>query len=412
MVATGLEWKSSSQLPDNATLAVCEGQNVTLHWQYNHLQGQHLKTEEWHFVEDGGSSDRLLAVRSQGQFVPEAGTTVQLEFMPNAGIRLVNVTVQDSGTYSVRVSFNEHGSIKTYTQTAHVHVSANGDGVVENGHLMATVRPGMTRDNRTQDLHLVLACSRINEPWRASAHIVWSTPQHVELQTSWWDDGVSYLLVPNPVTSGPYTCNLDKATAALGCQSSESPSVREGTVHMDGVEARLSLLEGKLQDVRSRESELVDKVDRLEAENSALKHQLAATGLATISFSVFILNSTHYSSDPLLLPHVISNQGEAFNVTSGQFLVPVSGLYVFHVTLTTTNPVPDSSIDTVYLMIDQHPWRSALSGRPNGYYDTGSTNMVKRLTQGQKVWLENAARGWHSLPFSVYFSGYLLRAGS
>ena len=128
-----------------------------------------------------------------------------------------------------------------------------------------------------------------------------------------------------------------------------------------------------------------------------------------ISFTVSVINSTTYTSaHPVIFPNVITNQGDAFNVTSGQFVTPVNGTYMFHVTVTTTNPVADSSVDNVYLIIDGHPMSVAVSGRPSGFYDTGNVDTVRSLREGQKVYLHNAAGGWHNLPYSLFFSGYLL----
>ncbi|KAL8583256.1 hypothetical protein ACOMHN_043091 [Nucella lapillus] len=115
----------------------------------------------------------MLAAKVHGQFLPEADNVIQLEHVPNAGIRLLNVSTRNSGSYYVKVVFNVHGSVVTHTQAAHVQVAANKD-VVKGGHLTASIQPGATFDNQTKEYHLVLACAKINSPWRDNAHITWT----------------------------------------------------------------------------------------------------------------------------------------------------------------------------------------------------------------------------------------------
>jgi hypothetical protein len=46
-----------------------------------------------------------------------------VQHAPPSGLRLVNVTDADSGTYSIHVNVESHGTLVTYAQSVHVRVT-------------------------------------------------------------------------------------------------------------------------------------------------------------------------------------------------------------------------------------------------------------------------------------------------
>ena len=55
-----------------------------------------------------------------------------MQHLANAGIRLLNVTVADSGTYSVHV--NIQGMTQTFTQSVHLDVTGKSVNMLLNVH--------------------------------------------------------------------------------------------------------------------------------------------------------------------------------------------------------------------------------------------------------------------------------------
>nr|KAG5687115.1 hypothetical protein BaRGS_008662 [Batillaria attramentaria] len=113
--------------------------------------------------------------------------SLHLEFIPNAGIRLHNVAIADTGTYSVHVNINLHGSLIT------------------------------------------------------------ETPSNETLSSTFNENGHFLLSVPHPVVSGDYTCNIDDTSPASLCVQSGSPLQRGATLSVDGIQAQMTLLESKMK---------------------------------------------------------------------------------------------------------------------------------------------------------------------
>ena len=70
------------------------------------------------------SAEEILATEVNGHFFTEQSTDQSLEYIPGAGIRLLSVTAADSGTYSVHVNLNLHGSIVSHVQSVNVVVTS------------------------------------------------------------------------------------------------------------------------------------------------------------------------------------------------------------------------------------------------------------------------------------------------
>ena len=67
-----------------------------------------------------------------GHFFADPSASHNMQHLANAGIRLLNVTVADSGTYSVHV--NIQGMTQTFTQSVHLDVTGKQVHMVLNVH--------------------------------------------------------------------------------------------------------------------------------------------------------------------------------------------------------------------------------------------------------------------------------------
>ena len=65
-----------------------------------------------------------MATAVMGNFFGSPEVSSDIEYIPPAGIRLLDVAAGDSGTYTVRVNLNVHGAVITETRTARVEVSS------------------------------------------------------------------------------------------------------------------------------------------------------------------------------------------------------------------------------------------------------------------------------------------------
>ncbi|KAK7474164.1 hypothetical protein BaRGS_00034572, partial [Batillaria attramentaria] len=122
--SSGLQWTSTFYLRNDTNIKACIGDTVTLNWTFTLGAEENLDTVRWHFVPQG-NPDAVEAILASGNFLPLPGSQHygRLQYMPNAGIQVANVTAQDSGTYWVQVNLNKHGATYAEMQTADVQVS-------------------------------------------------------------------------------------------------------------------------------------------------------------------------------------------------------------------------------------------------------------------------------------------------
>ncbi|KAK7108225.1 uncharacterized protein [Littorina saxatilis] len=276
-VCTALQWTSPATLQDNITIATCTGQNITLGWDYNHTAEEHVIDVEWRYRANNGSVNVILATEINGHFIAEQPADQRLEYIPGAGIRLLGVTSQDSGTYSVQVNLNLHGSVMAHVQSANIVVTVDPLTSGED-HLHALIQ-GAEFMNTTQQHHLILVCGDFNPLWTPRVNVVWTTPENQTLPSTYEQNGQFALAVPNPLVSGEYTCKIDNSSPATLCIPSDSPLRQNATVLVDRVEGRIALMDSEMkttskqvQVLKTEKDQMTVQILTLEAE----KAQMAA----------------------------------------------------------------------------------------------------------------------------------------
>nr|KAG5709747.1 hypothetical protein BaRGS_027772 [Batillaria attramentaria] len=198
-------------------------------------------------------------------FFVAPGSTLHVEFIPNAGIRLHNVAIADAGTYSVHVNLDVHGSIVREVQTVELEVS--DQSLTTDGQLHVKMLPQAVFDNSTQQYRVQLSCGDFLPVWSSKVAVLWKTPSNETLTSTSMDNGRFLLSVPNPVVSGEYTCVLDDTSPASLCVDSDSPLQRGATTNVDGVQAQFAVLGAQMTSLQQREG-------RVKQENADLKQQL------------------------------------------------------------------------------------------------------------------------------------------
>ncbi|KAK7491016.1 hypothetical protein BaRGS_00017712, partial [Batillaria attramentaria] len=146
-------------------------------------------------------------------------------------LELMHVTQADSGAYILNVNIELHGSVTVYSQ-----------------------------------------------------RVVLETPDNVTVPSSYYDNAGKYtLIIDNPVASGEYSCHLDESPSAMCLSLLHNGAI----IHVNGVETRLSVLEGQLVALQHENAELRSELGEqrntaviqgqltaMQQENTALKHQL------------------------------------------------------------------------------------------------------------------------------------------
>ncbi|KAK7481447.1 hypothetical protein BaRGS_00027298, partial [Batillaria attramentaria] len=246
------------------------------------------------------------------------------------------------------------------------------------------------------------------------------TPDNRTLPSTFYENGRFVLNVPNPVVGGEYTCVLDQASPATLCVSGDSPLQRGATFNVEGVNVQFALMDARLKAQQEKQAELAAQLqaqlaknadmetrltmlqtteEALVRENARLK-QLAESAAANASLLQTKLESSvpqvffyatpndpkdlRHAARGVLFDNVKNNAGGGYDNTTGNFTAPVSGLYLFMVTVsvdpTCTNTQCHAGVKLhVQGQSDAEVW--ALMG------SSGSVEVTAHLTAGQHAWV-------------------------
>lgn len=131
---------------------------------------------------------------------------------------------------------------------------------------------------------------------------------------------------------------------------------------------------------------------------SALKTKIGFTaGITTLSST--------WAGSTLVFPHVVTNNGNGYNPSTGTFTAPTDGTYVFFLTVT------PHELNALYLDIVQNGV-SKVRSMSHGFsrYQMGSNMAVLQLDEGDSVWIRRlAGQSYYSYSVPVTtFSGFRL----
>lgn len=108
---------------------------------------------------------------------------------------------------------------------------------------------------------------------------------------------------------------------------------------------------------------------------------------ARVAFTVYLDHAvSHLAVDQFIhFNKVLLNEGNAFNVSSGKFLCPQSGIHLFSFNLQSEG----IGLTAAKLVVDGINQLDAISTNPN---EMGGNTAVLRITVGQSVWVANHFR--------------------
>ncbi|KAK7497129.1 hypothetical protein BaRGS_00011659 [Batillaria attramentaria] len=199
-----------------------------------------------------------------------------LQHTTNAALVLNHVTMADAGNYSVEVTAQDSsGQWSKMTHSAVLLVSSEQSAEVD-----ATVvveQQQIAVYDQDNDLHQVrLTCKSRG---RAPDAVIWTDPSGSSETVNTSVNGEFSFLLSNPAKGGTYRCRIHPDSPAARCLDKGNAVLNGSAVEVDGVKARLSLLEAELNtpcsenhELKTENSDLKSHVDHLESGLESMNH--------------------------------------------------------------------------------------------------------------------------------------------
>ena len=124
-----------------------------------------------------------------------------------------------------------------------------------------------------------------------------------------------------------------------------------------------------------------------------------------MSFHARLYNSVYtHTGSHIVLPDVVTNQGQAYDPSSGTFTAPLDGTYCF---MASTRSRSDQYEASMSLMVAGVGVDYLFAPRVGDEFESGSVHAVVHLREGQHVWLKALGESYFS-GRSTVFSGFLV----
>nr|QBA18389.1 VIgL family C1q-related protein 7 [Littorina littorea] len=362
-VVSCFEWTFQ---PDTMVYS-CTGKQVTLPWEFKTDDEESVLQISWIFGDVFDSV--LVATVSFDTFVPTEAYLQRVHHVTNGGLYLRDVTMKDSGNYTVEVNTEKHGTLSTSRHSVFLQV---GDGLMTQGNeLKVKQDPRALWDDSTAQWVIRLICGTFTFMGQPNIHVIWTTPEGETRSSTYYEDNNFYLTLLSPVEGGNYTCLIPIHLLPDICAntSSHGNETVSATVGVDDLRVRLSLIEAEQKTLgdRLRESEetCASETIRLKEANTDLLKLLNETRIMhdqeqeTVYAEIQTLRNVTQNQQVLLdnqkkqvaftvrfdsvngatmnvgrsgtimFDFEVTNRGNYFNMSTGIFTAPVAGTYFF-----------------------------------------------------------------------------------
>nr|XP_011438924.2 uncharacterized protein LOC109617055 [Crassostrea gigas] len=174
----------------------------------------------------------------------------------------------------------------------------------------------------------------------------------------------------------------------------------------DNLNNTITSIKADVEQSQKSQLKLSAAVSSLEVFRMNMSLMNSCASKTSVSFTVGVTSSSSsWNGNILVFPHVVTNNGNGYNPSTGKFTAPTDGTYVFFVT------VNAFSSNSLYLDIVHNGSRKVRTmSHSSASYQTGTNMAVLALYKGDSVWiLLWSGTGYYSndVPITT-FSGFLL----
>lgn len=136
-----------------------------------------------------------------------------------------------------------------------------------------------------------------------------------------------------------------------------------------------------------------------------VKSDLVTASKTSVGFTVGVTSSSStWSGDILVFPHIVTNNGNGYNPSTGKFTAPSDGTFVFFVTVNVYGS------NSVYLNIVHNGSSKVRTYSHTSNFMTATNMAVLQLYTGDSVWVfRSSGKSYYTdiVPITT-FSGFLL----
>ncbi|KAL8594597.1 hypothetical protein ACOMHN_002152 [Nucella lapillus] len=419
-----VQWDNSTDVP---LIHICTGDSLFFPWSFRLQPGELLEDIKWLlFPGKPGSTPDLLANYIYGHFIPMPAFADRLVYSGDGDLRLDSVGPADGGRYEIEVVTTNQGggngfvSVRRHVVPPGFPVSAQqchpGDGGLKapgHPHRHTPSDGGQAEQETLLDLnhHLTQQLTHTTDKLTQTDAMLSNVQQEVRGLRSCcgMKDPLTTRMSPqnNPSTtySPPRVVSTqpERASPSHFESSSQEESTQETTTswshEVTKAEHHTHVTHG--HPTRTKRQATGPKEDLNQMWQNLTEHINALES----KFQQYQAPTSHrrYNDND----HVIFNEEKllnecaAFDQSSGEFVAPVSGVYVLMASTSAVGMFGASS--DADLMVD-----SRAVARMLGKYTGNYSHVVFHLHKGQRAWVRSI--GVTSIDIRSLFTGFLLKA--
>eukprot|EP00105_Crassostrea_gigas_P019978 XP_011438639.1 PREDICTED: heavy metal-binding protein HIP-like [Crassostrea gigas] len=198
--------------------------------------------------------------------------------------------------------------------------------------------------------------------------------------------------------------DLNKHTTELNMSVSKMIESKL-TEYSVSVNKSVSEINHKLLSSKDFHTQMVYNLSAVENDLTSIRNMISASK-TSVGFTVGVTSSSStWSGDILVFPHVVTNNGNGYNPSTGKFTAPTDGTYVFFVTANTKFK------NYLYLdIVHNGTSKVRTMSYDSTFYQTGTNMAVLQLVKGDSVWVSrNNGKSYYTeyVPITT-FSGFHL----